>query len=245
MKNKIALVAGATSGIGKATANELATRGAIVFVGGRREQEGQMVVKTIKDNGGEAYFLSLDVTDEESVSQAMKTIADRYGRLDIAVNNAGVMKEYAPIGQSSKELLMATLNTNVIGIYLSMKYEILQMLQNGGGAIVNVSSTTGLRPYASAGAYVASKYAVEGLSKSAALDYASQGIRINTVAPGPTRTDMVGNDENVIAQYAERSPIKRIGAASEIAKGIVWLLSDEASYTVGTTLVIDGGAVMA
>lgn len=243
MKNKIAFVAGSTSGIGKATAEELAARGAIVFVGGRREREGQMVVKNIRDNGGKAYFIRLDVTDEESVSQAVKTIVDRYGRLDLAVNNAGVMKEYAPLGQSNKEAFMNTLNTNVLGVYLGMKYEILQMLQNEGGAIVNVSSTTGVKAYASSGAYVASKHAVEGLSKSAALDYASQGIRINTVAPGPTRTEMVGNDENVIARLAGMNPIQRIGSPNEIAQGIVWLLSDQASYAVGTTLVIDGGAV--
>lgn len=245
MKNKVAFVAGATSGIGKATAYELAERKAIVCVGGRREEEGQLIVKDIKDNGGEAYFIQLDVTDEDSVRQAVRTIADRYGRLDLAVNNAGVIKEYLPLGQSDKEAFMATLNTNVLGVYSGMKYEILQMLQNGGGAIVNVSSTTGVKAYASSGAYVASKYAVEGLSKSAALDYANQGIRINTVAPGPTRTDMVGNDDNAIARLAGMNPIQRIGSPNEIAKGIVWLLSDEASYTVGTTLVIDGGAVMA
>ena len=241
MKNKIALVTGATSGIGKATAQELAARGAIVFVGGRRSEAGEQAVSDIRAAGGEAFFHRMDVTNEESVKHAVQTIADRYGRLDLAVNNAGVVMDQAALANSNTELFSITIQTNLFGVYLSMKHEIQQMLKSGGGSIVNVSSVSGIRAYPALGAYTASKYAVEGLSKSAALDYASQGIRINTVAPGPTRTEVLGDNEDGYDVLSNLNPSKRIGSPEEIAKSIVWLLSDDASYATGSTLVIDGG----
>lgn len=212
-----------------------------MFVGGRREQLGEQVVRDIRAAGGEAFFIQMDVTNEESISQAIEVIVSRYGRLDLAVNNAGVVLEQAPLANSDKELFSNTMQTNVLGVYLSMKHEIQQMLKNGGGSIVNTSSVAGIKVFAANSAYVASKYAVEGLSKSAALDYANQDIRINTVAPGPTRTETMENDEALLNSYSEMSPSKRVGTPKVISKGIAWLLSDEASYVTGTTLTIDGG----
>lgn len=241
MKNKIALVTGATSGIGKATAQELAARGAITFVGGRREQVGEQVARDIRDAGGDAYFIPMDVTDEESVMRAVRSIADRYGRLDFAVNNAGILIDPAPLAHLEQQPFYKLMQTNFFGVFLSMKYEIQQMLDNGGGAVVNVSSVAGLRPYAGSSAYAASKYALEGMSKSAALDYASQGIRINTIAPGPTRTEITRDNEQLLDYFSNMSPSKQVGNPEDIAKGIAWLLSDEASFATGTTLVLDGG----
>ncbi|EHS55453.1 SDR family NAD(P)-dependent oxidoreductase [Paenibacillus sp. Aloe-11] len=243
MENKVAFIVGGTGDIGKATAKELAARGAKVFIGARREQIGEQIAQEIRDTGGEAFFIKIDVTDEESIKKAIRTIVNQYGRLDWAVNNAAVNLELSGLADSDNSSFLNAMNTNVFGVYLSMKNEIQQMLKNGGGSIVNVSSVAGLKAFPAYSAYVASKHAVQGLTKAAALDYASQGIRINSIAPGQTQTKAAVEHQGG-ANTVDYIPMKRAAEPKEVAKGIAWLLSDEASYTTGTTLMVDGGVTV-
>jgi NAD(P)-dependent dehydrogenase (short-subunit alcohol dehydrogenase family) len=242
---RVAMLTGATSGIGKATAQTLAIKGVSVMVSGRREEVSRRAVDDIRARGGEASFVFADVDEEASVRQLIQSTVEKYGRLDMAVNNAGVSNETSKIGDSDPEKFRKMLQTNVMGVYLCMKYELQQMLKNGGGSIVNLASIAGLNGIPYAGPYAATKHAVVGLTKSAALDYATQNIRINAVAPGAIKTEILARSID-LGQYdyptvSAMHPMNRMGRPEEIAQGIAWLLSDEASFVTGHVLNIDGG----
>ncbi len=245
MKGKVAVITGATSGFGKGTAEVLAARGVKVVISGRNKEPGEKLVADIRTKGGEAMFTYADVNDEASVKALVNTAVEKYGRLDLAVNNAGISTEGAKIAESETARCQEMLQTNVLGVYFGMKYQIQQMLKNGGGSIVNLASIAGLNGIPYTGAYCATKHAVVGLTKAGALDYATQGIRINAVAPGAAKTDIIvkaltqgAYDEPGIAAM---HPMARMGLPHEIVNGIVWLLSDEASFVTGHVLNVDGG----
>lgn len=242
---KVALITGGTTGIGKETALILADKGINVVVSGRRQEAGQQLVADIKAQGGEASFVWADVDQEDSIRQLIAFTVQRYGRLDMAVNNAGITLETKRIGDSDSALFAKMLLTNVMGVFLSMKYEIQQMLRNGGGSIVNLASIAGLNGMPYSGAYAATKHAVVGLTKSGALDYATDKIRINAIAPGTTNTEIIAGAIS-LGQYdyptvAAMQPMNRMGEPGEMAEGIAWLLSDAASFVTGHVLSIDGG----
>lgn len=242
MNNKIALVTGATSGIGKATAQLLSSKGVKVIIGARREQLGKQVADEIHAKGGEAEFKKLDVSDEKNVGEVIQWITDKYGKLDFAVNNAGTARYPQPITNTRYEDFQKLFQVNVDGVFLCLKYEIQEMLKNGGGAIVNTSSINGLRAGAGSAPYSATKFAVQALTQSTALEVAGQNIRINAVAPGPTYSEITAAiPEEHRNTFAQMIPLKRMGKAEEIANGIIWLLSDESSFVTGSTLVMDGG----
>jgi NAD(P)-dependent dehydrogenase (short-subunit alcohol dehydrogenase family) len=245
MNSKVALITGGASGIGKATALLLARQGVRVVISGRREALGQAVVREIKAEGFEAAFVIGDVNSEASVRQQIEFAVNKYGRLDLAVNNAGIANETKTIGESDPAKFQAMVQTNVMGLYLCMKWEIEQMLKTGGGSIVNLASIAGLNGISYAGPYAATKHAVVGLTKSGALDYATRNIRINAVAPGAVKTDII-EQQLALGQFDEAyvsamHPMARMGRPDEIANGIVWLLSDQASFVTGHILNIDGG----
>jgi len=245
MNSKVALITGGASGIGKATALLLARKGVKVVISGRREALGQAVVREIKAEGFETAFVIGDVNSEASVRQQIEFAVNKYGRLDLAVNNAGIANETKTIGESDPAKFQAMVQTNVMGLYLCMKWEIEQMLKTGGGSIVNLASIAGLNGISYAGPYAATKHAVVGLTKSGALDYATRNIRINAVAPGAVKTDII-EQQLALGQFDEAyvsamHPMARMGRPDEIANGIVWLLSDQASFVTGHILNIDGG----
>jgi NAD(P)-dependent dehydrogenase (short-subunit alcohol dehydrogenase family) len=245
MTQKVAVITGGATGIGKSTAMLLARKGIKVVISGRREAVGQKAIEEIRAQGGDAAFIAADVDNETQVSQMIGFAVKKYGRLDLAVNNAGISNETKTIGDSDPAKFQAMLQTNVMGVYLCMKYEIQQMLKNGGGSIVNLASIAGLNGIPYAGPYAATKHAVVGLTKSGALDYATQNIRINAVAPGAIKTDIIAGSI-AQGQYDEATisamhPMARMGNPEDIAYGIAWLLSDEASFVTGHILNIDGG----
>lgn len=242
MKDKIVLVTGATSGIGRATAQLLAKRGAKVIIGARREKQGEEVIDVINSAGGFAEFMKLDVTDENNVQDVINKIVAKYGKIDFAVNNAGTALYPTPIVNTETESFQKLLQVNVIGVFLCMKYEMQAMLNSGGGAIVNTSSINGLKPGAGSAPYSSTKHAVQAMTQSAALEVADRNIRVNAVAPGPTHSEITAAIDEVHRKVlTDMIPIKRMGNADEIANGIAWLLSDEASFVTGSTLVMDGG----
>jgi NAD(P)-dependent dehydrogenase (short-subunit alcohol dehydrogenase family) len=242
---KVALVTGGGSGIGRATALAFAREGARVVIGNRNVQRGEETVKMIQAGGGTASFRRTDVliaADIEAlVDHAMKT----YGRLDAAFNNSGVGGEVRPLAEQTEVGYDAVMDVNVKGVWLSMKYEIPRMLEHGGGAIVNNSSIAGLIGFPGLAIYVASKHAVIGLTKNAALEYSAQGIRVNAVNPAVIDTEMV--DELVIGaktnkgEMAKLHPIGRIGRVEEVANAVLWLCSSKASFVTGHSLLVDGG----
>lgn len=250
MENKVALITGGATGIGKETALKLASQGISVVITGRRAEIGIKAVSEIEliaTSGARVLFIQDDVTNENEVKDMIDQITTTFGRLDLAVNNAGIFNESATINNSETDYFKAMLDTNVLGLYYCMKYEIAHMLKQNKGAIVNLASIAGLNGIPYTGTYCATKHAVVGLTKSAALDHATQGIRINGIAPGAARTaiiakDLGGESEN----YNENSvmamfPMNRIADPKEMANGIAWLLSDEASFVTGHILSIDGG----
>jgi len=245
--NKVVLVTGGTSGIGSATAVAFAREGAKVVVSGRREKEGSEVVSLIRKNDGEGIFVKADVSSEADVSALIAKTLAVYGRLDAAFNNAGIEGDVGrQTHEQSVENFHAVMDVNVLGVLLAMKHEISAMLKNGGGAIVNSSSVGGLVGFPGVGAYVASKHAVIGLTKTAALEYAMQGIRVNAVSPGGIETPMFDRFTDAIGsdardQMAALHPIGRTGRPEEIAEAVLWLCSDKASFVTGHTLVADGG----
>ena len=241
---KVALVTGGTSGIGKTTAIEFARAGAKVVLTGRREKEGAQVVAEIKKLGGEAAFVRADVAKNADVKAMVDFTVDKFGRLDIAFNNAGVEWK-GPLDQATEAEYRRVFDVNVWGVLNSMRHEIPVMLKNGGGAIVNTSSVAGHVGLAQVSVYIASKHAVEGLTKSVALEFAKQNIRINAIAPGVIATEMwdrFAGDE-LRDQVASIIPVARIGASEEIAAAVLYLCSDNAKFTTGTSLVVDGGFI--
>jgi NAD(P)-dependent dehydrogenase (short-subunit alcohol dehydrogenase family) len=247
MDRKVAIVTGGNSGIGRATAIALAREGAKVTVAARRASEGEETVRLVKEAGSDAIYVKTDVAIENDVRSLVEKTVDTYGKLDYAVNNAGIGEKMTPLVEQTSEKFDQIMNTNVRGVWLSMKYEIPMLIKNGGGAIVNTSSGAGLVGFPQMPVYIASKHAVLGLTKSAALEYAKSGIRINAIAPGGVETDMlmqtVGDDHQFLETFRSMHPIGRIGRPEEIANTIVWLLSDKASFVLGHTLLVDGGIV--
>jgi NAD(P)-dependent dehydrogenase (short-subunit alcohol dehydrogenase family) len=247
LKNKVALVTGGTSGIGKAAALALAQEGAKVVVSGRREEEGRAVESAIKKAGGDALFVKADVSREADVKALVDKTVAAFGRLDIAFNNAGIEGQMGLTTEvQTAENFDAVFNINVKGVLLSMKHEAAAMLRSGGGSIINTSSIGGHIGLAGAGVYVASKHAVDGLSKSAALEFARKGIRVNTVSPGTIQTDMinrmVGEGETEARKWWENQhPVGRFGTAEEVAASVVWLASPASSFVTGTDIAVDGG----
>jgi NAD(P)-dependent dehydrogenase (short-subunit alcohol dehydrogenase family) len=242
---KVALVTGGTSGIGKATAFEFARAGAKVIVSGRREKEGAEVVRQIEKLGGDAAFVRADVAKDADVKAMVKFTVDKFGKLDIAFNNAGV-EWIGPLDQATEAEYRRIFDINVWGLLNSMRHEIPVMLKNGGGAIINTSSVAGHVGFPQVSVYIASKHAVEGLTKSVALEFAKQNIRINAVAPGPIATEMwdrFAGDKEVSAQVISTVPVARLGTSEDIAAAVLYLASDAAKFTTGTSLVVDGGVV--
>lgn len=242
LKNKVALVTGGTSGIGRATAIALGAAGAKVVFSGRRDSEGEETAALIRNAGAECLFVQSDVSSEADVKTLVQQTIATYGKLDCAFNNAGIDPPAKPLHKQSIEDFDKLMSINVRGLFLCMKYEIQQMLTQGSGAIVNNSSMGGLIAFPGISPYIASKHAVMGLTRSAALDYAKQGIRINAVNPGLIATamlDRLGGDS--ADDFASVVPMGRLGQAEEIAQAVVFLCSDAASYVTGQPLVIDGG----
>jgi NAD(P)-dependent dehydrogenase (short-subunit alcohol dehydrogenase family) len=244
MSNPVVLITGALTGIGRAAAIAFAKKGAKVVVAGRRDQAGYALVEELRAFGSEAEFVNADVRKEDDVRALVDKTVARFGRLDVAVNNAGTEGRVGPITEQTAESYAATFDTNVLGVILSMKHEVRVMQGQGGGSIINISSTYGHEGAAGASIYVGSKHAVEGITKSVALELATSGIRVNGVAPGPTDTGMLtrftGTPENKAALVAG-VPMRRLGLSEEVANAIVFIASDEASYITGHFLNVDGG----
>jgi NAD(P)-dependent dehydrogenase (short-subunit alcohol dehydrogenase family) len=244
MNTPVVLITGALTGIGRATALAFAKERARIVIAGRRDEAGQKLVAEVRELGAEAEYWRTDVRHEDDVRSLVdKTIA-RFGRLDIAVNNAGTEGARGLVTEQTAESYAATFDTNVLGVLLSMKHELRVMLPQGSGSIVNVSSAYGSVGAAGASVYVASKHAVEGMTKSAALEVAGTGVRVNVVAPGTTDTGMLtrftSTDENKAA-LVSTVPVKRLGTPEEIAHVIVFVASANASYMTGASIPVDGG----
>ena len=245
LEGKVTVVTGASSGIGRAAALALARAGSRVVVAARREAKLQTLVDEISAAGGEAFAITTDVTDEEQVRALIEGAVERFGGIDCAFNNAGIVGPSKPAHTYSSDEFREVMRVNALGTFLCMKYEIEQMVENGGGAIVNDASVAGLRGMPRQVAYSASKHAVIGMTKVAALDYGGNGIRVNAVCPGFTDTDMVdrltGGDPQRAERLAAYSPMGRLGTVEEVANAVVWLCSDESSFTNGEAMVLDGG----
>jgi NAD(P)-dependent dehydrogenase (short-subunit alcohol dehydrogenase family) len=242
---KVALITGGSSGIGRATAIAFAKQGAKVVVASRRIQESEETVQLIRNAGGEAFFVRTDVSQEADVKTMVEKTIEIYGRLDYAFNNAGIDQLPTPLTEQTEETFDQIININLKGVWLSMKYEISQMLKTGGGAIVNTASIGGLIGVPGIPIYIASKHAVLGLTKAVALEYIKSGIRINAISPGTVITDLfersLGKDPQMKQKIMEMHPIGRAGTAEEIASAVLWLCSEGAGFTVGQSLTVDGG----
>jgi NAD(P)-dependent dehydrogenase (short-subunit alcohol dehydrogenase family) len=250
LDGKVALVTGAASGIGRATALTFAREGAKLIIADMNEDGGQQTVHMITENGGEAVFVQVDVSSASQIEAMISKTLETYGRLDCSFNNAGTEgTTMVSTIDYKEEDWNRVLSINLTGVWLCMKYEIAQMLkQGGGGAIVNTASVAGLVGSRGAGsAYAASKHGVVGLTKTAALEYAKQGIRVNCVCPGVIRTPMMERmltrTPELEQQYIAAEPIGRLGRPEEIAESVVWLCSDAASFVTGHTMTVDGGYV--
>jgi NAD(P)-dependent dehydrogenase (short-subunit alcohol dehydrogenase family) len=244
MSSQVVLITGGLTGIGRAAALAFARKGAKVAVVGRREEAGRALVKELRSLGSEAEFFNADVRHEADIRDAVDNTVARFGRLDVAVNNAATEGQVGPITQQTAESYAATFDTNVLGVILSIKHEVRVMEKQGSGNIINISSTYGHEGAAFASVYVASKHAVEGITKSVALEVVKAGIRVNAVAPGPVDTGMLtrftGTAENKAALVTQ-VPMDRLGVPDEQANAIVFIASNDASYITGHILNVDGG----
>src|SRR5213596_150346 len=244
MGTPVVLITGALTGIGRAAARAFAREGHRTVVAGRHEEAGQKLVTELRALGTEAEFFRTDVRREDEVRNLVDRTVARFGRLDVAVNNAGTEGQPGPVTQQTAETYAATFDTNVLSTLLSMKHELRVMQAQGHGSIVNLSSTTGSKAVPGASVYTASKHAVEGLTKSAALEAAAFGVRVNAVAPGPVETEMLnrftGNADRKAGLIAG-VPLKRSGTPQEIAQTIVFITSDKASFITGHIIAVDGG----
>ena len=242
---KVALVTGGTTGIGRETAIAYARGGAKVVVAGRRESEGNETLRLIREVGGEALFVKTDVSVEEDIIRLVAQTVQTFGRLDIAFNNAGI-ELFAPLNSISEESYDQVIDINVKGVFFSMKHEIEAMLKTGGGSIVNTSSVAGQAGMGFASVYSASKHAVNGLTRSVAMEFAKRNIRVNAIAPGAVKTEMYdrligGSASDMEAQMIAMHPIGRLGTTGEIASAVLFLSSDESSFITGQILAADGG----
>jgi NAD(P)-dependent dehydrogenase (short-subunit alcohol dehydrogenase family) len=244
MEHPVVLITGALTGIGRAAALAFAETGARVVVSGRHEDAGQELVAELRRLGAEAEFVRADVRDDGEVRALVDRAVARFGRLDVAVNNAATEGRPSPITEQSAELYATTFDTNVLGTLLSMKHELRVMQAQGNGSIINISSTYGHLGARGASVYAASKHAVEGLTKSVALEAAASGVRVNAVAPGPVETAMLNRFPGSAERKADLVagvPLQRVGEPDEIANAIVFLASDKSSFTTGQVLFVDGG----
>jgi NAD(P)-dependent dehydrogenase (short-subunit alcohol dehydrogenase family) len=244
MTKQVVLITGALTGIGRAAAVAFAKKGAQVVVSGRRDEAGSALVKELRSFGSEAEFINTDVRKEDEVRALVDKTVARFGRLDVAVNNAATEGQVGPITDQTAESFAATFETNVLGVVLSMKHEVRVMQAQGSGNIINISSTYGHEGAAYASIYVGAKHAVEGITKSVALETVKSGIRVNSVAPGPIDTGMLTRftrtSENKAA-LVTTVPMNRLGLPEEVANAIVFIASDEASFITGHILNVDGG----
>lgn len=247
LEGRVALITGGSSGIGRAAALAFARERARVVIGNRRIAEGEETVRLVRQAGGEARLIQTDVTNAAGVEALVAQAVEAYGRVDCAFNNAGVTGGMAPTAECTEENWDHTLAVNLKGVWLAMKYEIRQMLKQGGGAIVNNASVAGLVGMRGGPAYSASKGGVVQLTRTAALEYAKAGIRVNAVCPGFIETPMTGahtrGNPDLEAWMKKVQPMGRLGTAEEVAEAVVWLCSDRASFTTGHALVMDGGLI--
>lgn len=243
-KGKVALITGGGTGIGRATALAFAREGAKVVIGNRNAERGAEVIGAIRDAGGEASFLRTDVSVTSDIEALVDHTVKTFGGLDVAFNNAGIDGDACPLTEQTEENYQAVMDINVKGVWLSMKYEIPQMLERGG-AIVNNSSIAGLIGFPGLGLYVASKHAVVGLTKNAALEYSAQGVRVNAVNPAAIETAMIDRLADNLGikkdDLVPMHPIGRLGKAEEVANAVLWLCSDKASFVTGHSMTVDGG----
>lgn len=242
---KVAFITGAGSGIGRATAIEFAKAGASVAVVGRTDEQNRETVSLVEKAGGKAIAITCDVAHEDQIASAVAETVKAFGRLDFAYNNAGIEQSAANTVDLAVEEWNRQISINLTGVFLCMKYQIPEILKQGGGAIVNTSSGAGVKGFPNSAAYCASKFGVIGLSKATALDYAKDGLRVNVVCPGIIETPMMdrfsgGTDEGRAAVIAQE-PVGRMGRPEEIAATVLWLCSDLAAFTVGAAIVVDGG----
>ena len=247
MKDRVVMITGAGSGIGRESALLFASEGAKVVVSDINMEAGEQTVELVKQAGGEATFIRCDVSKGPQVEALVQGTVNTYGRLDAAFNNAGIEGMQASSADMPANEFDKIIAVNLKGVYLCMKYQIPAMLKGGGGAIVNTASVAGLVGFPGLGAYVASKHGVIGLTKTAALEYAKAGIRVNCVCPGLIDTPMVGRlggtDPAMVAALTATEPVGRLGRPSEIGEAAVWLCSDHASFVTGHSMVVDGGLV--
>jgi NAD(P)-dependent dehydrogenase (short-subunit alcohol dehydrogenase family) len=245
--NKVVIITGGCFGIGKATAIAFAKRGAKVVIADWVEDKDQERLKEIKALGGEVLFVKCDVSKSNEVKEMVEKTIETFGRLDYAFNNAGVEGTSATTHECTEENWERTIGVNLKGVWLCMKYEIMQMTKLGKGAIVNNASIAGLVGFPGIPAYVASKHGVIGLTKNAALEYAKSGIRVNVVCPGVIKTPMIdrftGKNKEVEKQFESMEPIGRLGQPEEVAEAVVWLCSDASSFVTGDAIPVDGGWV--
>lgn len=245
LSGKVALITGGGSGIGRAAARVFAREGAQVVVADVDEKGVEETAHMVAKAGAKALSIRADISDSASVERMVAETVQRFGRLDCAFNNAGIEGTMASTAECPRENWDRTLAVNLTGVWLCMRAEILQMLRQGGGAIVNNSSIAGLIGFENLPAYVASKHGVIGLTKTAALEYAKLGIRVNSVCPGVIRTPMVeratGGDAEVAAQFVASEPVGRMGTPEEVAEAAAWLCSPAASFVTGIAMAVDGG----
>jgi NAD(P)-dependent dehydrogenase (short-subunit alcohol dehydrogenase family) len=244
MSSPVVLITGGLTGIGRAAAVAFAKKGANVVVAGRRDEAGKALAEELRGFGSEAEFINADVRKEDDVRALVDRTIERFGRLDVAVNNAGTEGRPGPITDQTAESYAATFDTNVLGTLLSVKHELRVMQAQGSGSIINISSTYGHEGGAGASVYVASKHAVEGMTKSAALEAANSGVRVNAVAPGPIETGMLDRFTGTSQRKAallKTVPLGRVGDPADIARAAVFLASEDASFITGQILTVDGG----
>ena len=244
---KVVLITGGSTGIGRATALAFAKADFKVAIGDISIDEANKTVRMITENGGESMFIKTDVSKHDDVKYMVDQVIKTFGRIDCAFNNAGIEGNQAPTEEGTIENWDRVIDINLKGVWLCMKYEIHEMLKSGGGSIVNMASIAGIVGFSNIAPYTASKHGVNGLTKTAALEYATKHIRVNSVCPGVIYTEMIdrftGGNEQALQQMAMLAPMERMGTPDEVANAVLWLCSEDASYVTGHQLVIDGGFV--